>query len=350
VPQNRSTFRRNVLYWFLLDGNRLTVAGLLLVGTFSVLLGFGELGVIDLQDGQAVRGVASAFIPGLIAFLSIVLGINQLVLSQEFGSAGEIRDRIGDVRQYRYDVEDIAETGPSPVFPVGFLSFVAQTIQIGATQLKESVQSETNPAAEAIRTYAETVISESSHAQQSLKQVQPGRINALLPVLEYEDSVQIYEGRQLRHEYGDALSNDARQSLSELIDALELFSVARTQFRTTYTQRILARLSRQLLYVGIPALIVVVVLALIPVSSQPLASGRVRIVILSTMLTIGLSPLSVLSAYLLRIATISERTVSPGPFVSRPSAAHNGQVPQSESHCARGTGSSSDGETEETNR
>jgi len=120
-------------------------------------------------------------------------------------------------------------------------------------------------------------------------------------------------------------------------------------FRTTYTQRVLARLSRQLLYVGIPALIVVVVLALLP-ESQPLVPGQIRIVTLCTMLTIGLSPLSVLAAYLLRIATISERTVSPGPFVSRPGSAQNERAPNSDTYSTRRRSSPSDVETEEKKR
>lgn len=344
MPRNSSNPRRRLLHWFLLDGNRLVIAGVLLAGTFVLLLGLGHLRVIDLQNVEAVRGVATAFIPGLIAFLSIVLGINQLVLSQEFGSVGEIRDRVEDVRQYRHDVEEMAGARPSPVFPVEFLLFVVRTIQTEATELAESVQSETNPAAEPVRTYAETVVSESGHALQSLKHVQPGRINALLPVLAYEDSVQIHEARQLRDEFGDELSEEVRQSLSELIETLELFNVARTQFRTTYTQRVLARLSRQLLYVGIPALTVAVVLALLPVSPQRLPPGQTRTVILSAMLAIGLSPLSVLSAYLLRIATVSERTVSPGPFVSRPGATQNERDSELDGHSTWSDSSSLEGD------
>lgn len=319
---------RGPLQWVVLDGNRLAIAGLFLLGTFCLLVGLGYAGVIDVRNHDAVRGVAGGFIPGLIAFLSIVLGINQLVLSQEFGSAGEIRNRIERIREYRHDVEDAAGTAPSPVLPVGFLSFLTQTIRLEAVELAESVGPETDSdAREPVESYAESVAEESGRANRSFERLEPGRINALIPVLEYRDAYQLYEARRLEYDHGDALSAEARQSLSQLIDALELFSIARTQFRTTYTQRVLARLSRQLLYVGLPALLVVIVLSLAPAPSPPLVPAPARLVAVSALLSVGLSPLAVLSSYLLRVATVSERTVSAGPFVSRPGEIQENRTP-----------------------
>lgn len=336
-------FRQKLTRWLLLDGNRFVIATLHVVGTFLLLVLLGRAGILDVQNSEAVRGVATGFIPGLVAFLSIVLGINQLVLSQEFASAGEVRDRIQNVREYRHDVEEMAGTGPSPVLPVGFLSFVVRTIQIEAASLEESVGPETDPAVrEEIKTYARTVTDEAEQAHESLERLQPGRINALLPVLEYDDSYQLYEARRFQHDHEHALSSEIRQSLSRLIEVLELFSVARTQFRTTYTQRVLARLSRQLLYVGIPALVVVIVLGLMPTSPRLLVSEQARLVTVSALLSIALSPLAVLSAYLLRVAAVSERTIAVGPFVSRPGEARNGSDPESGEKATGGDPSSTD--------
>lgn len=159
--------------------------------------------------------------------------------------------------------------------------------------------------------------------------MQPGRINALLSILEYSDSYQLYEARRLQCDHEDALPIEAQQSLSRLVEALELFSIARTQFRTTYTQRVLARLSRQLLYVGIPALVVVIILGLMPRVPHPLVSGQIRLVLVSALLSAALSPLAVLAAYLVRVAAISERTIAAGPFASRPSTVQNDQSPES---------------------
>lgn len=305
--------------WVLLDGSRLAIAGLLVAVTFLVLVVLGSVGVVDLQNDEAVRGVATAFIPGLIAFLSIVLGINQLVLSQEFGSAGEIRDQIEHIREYRHDVEDIAGTGPSPVQPVDFLSFVVQTLKVEADRLDSSVDQDTNPAVRGpVTAYARTVVDDTDRVHDTLESLHSGRINALLPVLEYNDSGHLYEARRLQHDYGEDLPPDTRESLARLIEVLELFSVARSQFRTTYTQRVLARLSRQLLYVGIPALVVVVLLGLVPSAPPFLVADQQAILTVSALFSVALAPLAVLAAYLLRVATVSERTIAVGPFVSRP--------------------------------
>lgn len=302
----------------MLEGNRLAIAALLVAGTFLVLVVLGHLGAIAVHDHEAVRGVAGGFVPGLIAFLSIVLGINQLVLSQEFGSADDIRERVEGVRDYRQDVEALAGTGPSPVLPVEFLTFVVETVQHEAGALEESVGPGTSPEVrEPVETYARAIIEETSQVRESLDHLRSGRINALIPVLEYDDSRQLYGARRLQRDHGDALPPATGQSLSRLVGALEQFSVARTQFRTTYTQRVLARLSRQLLYVGIPALLVAVALGLLPPSPRP---GLARLLTVSALLSVVFSPLAVLASYLLRVAVVSERTLAVGPFVSRPGA------------------------------
>ena len=316
--------RRRFTQWLLIGGNRQTVAALFVVAVFLSLMVLGSVGVIDVDDFAVVRGIAGGFIPGLIAFLSIVLAINQLVLSQEFGTAGEVQERIEGVREYRHDVEDVAHEGPSPVLPTEFLSFVVRTIEVEAAELEASVTPETDPEIRAaVERYAKAVVEEATRAHESLEGEQSGRINALLPVLEYNDSRQLFEARRLQTQFGD-LPAETEQSLSRLIETIELFNVARTQFRTTYTQRVLARLSRHLLYVGAPALVTVVILGLMRAGNPLTFSSTATLVTVSALLSVALAPLAVLSAYLLRVATVSERTIAVGPFVSRPKTLRTG--------------------------
>ncbi|RDI69753.1 hypothetical protein [Halopelagius longus] len=335
--------RRRIVEWTLIGGNRHVVASLLLAVAFLTLLSLGHLGVVTLEDQATVRSVVGGFVPGLIAFLSIVLGINQLVLSQELASPGEIRRRIEDVREYRHDVEEAAGAEPSPVLPTGFLAFVVRAIESEAETLAENARPETDSEVrDAVEEYAANVLDESRRAQESLEQAHLGRINALLPVLEYDDSYQLIEARRLREEYEDELSEESLDALSHMIQTLELFSVARSQFRSTYTQRVLAHLSRRLLYVGLPALLVVVVLGLLRTPSA-VGTGWVRLVVVSALFTVAFSPLAVLSAYLFRVASVAERTISEGPFVSRPQEAREGWNRESRARHADRTGSS-DGE------
>lgn len=137
-------------------------------------------------------------------------------------------------------------------------------------------------------------------------------------MLEYRDSRQLLKARRLQLGFQEALPDETQQALSNTIEALELFSIARMQFRTTYTQRVLARLSRQLLYVGLPALLAVMILGLLGPSFLVGVSKDAQIILVSALFSVALVPLAVLSAYLLRVAVVSERTIAAGPFVSRP--------------------------------
>lgn len=64
------------IQWIVVDGSRHMVAGLFVSISFVTLVVLGWSGVIRLENQAAVRGIAGGFIPGLIAFLSIVLTIN----------------------------------------------------------------------------------------------------------------------------------------------------------------------------------------------------------------------------------------------------------------------------------
>ncbi|MFL9594348.1 hypothetical protein ACKC5O_20445, partial [Aeromonas schubertii] len=71
----------------------------------------------------------------------------------------------------------------------------------------------------------------------------------------YNDAWQIYAGRHLKHRYEDDLSEDAHAAFDDLLDAIQLFNVARTHFKTTYIQRELTKFSRQTLYCGVPSIL-----------------------------------------------------------------------------------------------
>jgi len=313
---------RSVRRWFLLDGDRNAVAGIVLAAVFCSIAGLAAVDVIA-TDRVAVAGIAGSLVPGLFTFISIVLAINQLVLSQEFDSAGEARSRVSDMRSFRRAVERRTDRAPSPVFPTGFLSMLLVAIRTEADALATAVDGrDGRDHARAVRGFGRTVGRGAARADGRLRTDYPGRVNAVLSVLEYDDTRQLQEARRIHEEYEPELPERAERSLAELVELLELFDVARTHFRTVYTQRVLARLSRTLLYVGTPALLIAVLLGLLnpAVPGSPTA----RLVLIAAALTATFAPLAVLFAYVLRISAVSERTVGVGPFVSRPTAAHRG--------------------------
>ncbi|MHC3439619.1 hypothetical protein ACYJ1Y_16385 [Natrialbaceae archaeon A-gly3] len=79
-----SPFKR----WVLLDGNRYVLATIL-----------------------------SAIVGGTLPFITIVLAINQLVLSQELGWTGDLQQRFDAMRAFRREVEETTATPVSPAAP-----------------------------------------------------------------------------------------------------------------------------------------------------------------------------------------------------------------------------------------
>lgn len=311
---------RRARRWLLLTGDRNVVTGAITAAVFLVLLALGYGGLVDLGDDAAVRTAAGGTIPGLFTFLSVVLAINQLVLTQEFGSADEVRERIAEIRDFRRDVESLAGTEPSPIDPTGFLSLVVRSVGDVAAALERAAEDAEGEAD--LASFAADVRGEVDETLADLERTDVGRVGAILPVLQYPESRQLYEVRRLRSAHGGELSAETDRTVERLTAALALFGVARTHFRTNYTQRVLARLSRLLLYVGVPGLVAAVVLAL--TGAPDAVPPDLRAAVVSLLLAVALAPLALLSSYILRVAVVSEQTIAVGPFVSRPESGHSG--------------------------
>lgn len=91
--------------------------------------------------------------------------------------------------------------------------------------------------------------------------------------------------------------------------------MARQYFKTIYLQQELSRLSRLLLYVGLPAVVVALLslLLLTVPAGAPVVAPR-PYVFLPVSLTAGTLPLAVLCSYTLRMATVTNLTAATLPF------------------------------------
>lgn len=144
-----------------------------------------------------------------------------------------------------------------------------------------------------------------------------GTFSAVAAIMDYDVSGNIHAIRRIRTEYEETLPETAEEALDDLDVLHEHVNVARQFFKTLYAERKLAMVSRTLLYAGLPALLVGGVVIL---SSGELAGSAttrlVRVVFVSATVTIVFIPFFVLFAYMLRIATLANRTVDFGPFVA----------------------------------
>lgn len=126
----------------------------------------------------------------------------------------------------------------------------------------------------------------------------------------------ISTANRLQSAYADRLSEDARNDLDAVIDLLEAVAIARQHYKTLLLQQTLAQLSRYITYFGAGAIIVAF---FIPLVYRSRASAMVAPEYLpwvaSAGIAISIAPLAVFLAYILRIAVVSQYTLSVGPFV-----------------------------------
>ncbi|MFY4811655.1 hypothetical protein ACOJIV_02960 [Haloarcula sp. AONF1] len=314
------------LLWFLLDADRWIVTGLLSSVLFFGVLAVGHLhptpAMTLLTRGDPVETLFQALITGTITAVTLVLTLNQLVLSQELGAVGDQRERMDGSMQFRADVADAIDTPVSPAEPSAFLRSLVR----GTAERAENAQNAAEGAAldddlsALLSNYLADVTSNADRVTDQLEGGTFGEFDVIKAALNYNYSWKLYAGRRIREAYADELTDEVDDSLAELVETLELFGPAREHFKTLYFQWELSDLSRTLLYVAIPALTVAIT-SLLFLDVQDFVGVTAGVSdalwLLAATATGSLLPFTVLISYVLRIVTITKRTLAIGPFILR---------------------------------
>lgn len=305
--------------WVLLDGNRYLLVGLFSVAVFVINLWIGVAGYVPVSDPRTATTLVAAIVGGTLPFITIVLAINQLVLSQELGWPGELSERFDAMTSFRREVEDATETPVSPAAPADFLQLLVGTVVTRAETLQAVVDTIDDPAvADLVSEFISAVTSEGQIVDDALENADFGTFDALSAVLGHFNGAHLYTARFIRTHHSDELSDEAVELLDTLIELFGHLAVARQSFKTLYMQHELAHLSKLLLYVGFPTLLGG---GLFMMTYGPIIQGvrdsLLLVVIVSIVVTFVFLPFIVLLVYTFRIASIASRTADFGPFVPR---------------------------------
>lgn len=302
--------------WVLIQGNRLAVAALLSAVIFAVIVGLYELGVVNFANPASVTSVASGMIAGTFSLVTLVVSVNQLILSQEFGAAGKARDRFEGVVSFREDVAEEAAVPATPAAPTRVLELLIETIRDDAVELADLVTDHDDEVRETVVRYTNGVRERADRVEGTLEQSDFDTFSAVSAAIDYDEAWQLYVATHLRNDYHESLSPAAKEQLDELIGSLKLFNVAREQFKTTYLQRELTRFSQLTIYCGVPSILSAIVVGLLYADfSGPSVSVAALPYVVAVLIVIVLLPLALLVAYILRTATVTRRTASVGPFI-----------------------------------
>lgn len=311
------SWRRRISEWLLLSGDRSLVALVITSLFFGFFSSLSILNVVPLFDLQALFYVYSGLITGNFTLITVVVSINQLLLSRELQTPGELRTQIENVIEYRRDVEGAADE-IAPVQPLGFLRLLIeatreQAQRLGGFSRNDAVQA----GGDELASEATRLTEQMDQIDTLLRESETGTINVLLTLLRTNYAQEINQLRIIKERFEEELSPPVHDSIDEVIDRLQEIDVARQYFKAIYFQQELASLSRILLYVGLPAVAIATatLLVLTLPASEPEAIRHVD-VLLPVSLAVGFLPLSILCSYILRTATVTNLTAATLPFTT----------------------------------
>jgi len=310
--------------WFLLEADRWLVTVILLAIVFGTLLGVGYLyptAENAIRTSDSVDTLFQGLLTATITGVTLVLTLNQLVLSQELGAVKDQRERMEGAMQFRQDVADAIQTPVSPSQPAQFLRALVQVSSERAEKLRDSVS---DTADEELKTevedFTDSLAENADRVSEGLDDARFGRFDVISSALNFNYSWKIFTGRRIHEQYRDTLDESGVEALERLIEVLQLFGPAREHFKTLYFQWDLINLSRRILAASIPALLVSGGMILFfndATYSVVVFDVETLVFVIAATATISLLPFLVLLAYVVRIATVTKHTLSIGPFILR---------------------------------
>ncbi|MFB6131662.1 MAG: hypothetical protein ABEJ28_12680 [Salinigranum sp.] len=307
-----STFDTS-LRWLFLTGNRFVIAGGLLVVIYGLLTVTGvAVGTINHERAGPLYYLFSALTGGNFTLITIVLSIAQLVITRQLGTPGELRDEIDATNAYRESIEESMGVDVAPVTPTEFLHLLLESCVYLFGVLREEGESADSEAWEDLEEVIDDIADHVVRVESVLSREDLGLFQALSVTLNTNYSEDIYRLRRLRnrHDYDE----DVCGYLDELVVRLQQIDVARQYLKTLYMQDELSRLSRSLLYVGVPAVLVSIFMPQLFAASTSQLPPMTPFASVPAAITLSIAPLSVLFAYVLRLTAVAQRTVAITPF------------------------------------
>ena len=312
--RERSTRSTFALY-LLLDADRRYVTIGIVALVFFTLVG-ASLAVpgvgVALRSSDSVDTAFQALIGGTITGVTLVLTLNQLVLSQELGAVGDQRERMDGAIAFQEAVRDLVGETP-PAEPSGFLRAMVDEIADRARVVGES-----GPLDETLEAMIEGTVENAEVVHERLDGADFGEFEVVRAALDFNYSWKLHVARRALDD--EDCSAATRESLAALAESLRLFGPAREHFKTLYFQSELIGLSRTVLYAAVPSLtaaISVVLFLDVERHTGTLLAVDTGVWLVSAAVAVAVLPFAVLLAYVLRIATVTERTLSIGPFILR---------------------------------
>ena len=319
-----SSLGERVSHWFLLRGGRMRATAVLLFIVLVSLLVLSTGRPVDvyslLNDTNTVQTLFNTLLSGMILLVSVVVSINSIVLSEEITDIEHQRERIDASISYRGQIEEFIEGDVSPARPAEFLRIILKIIDQQSTALADiAAESDDDEFRKEAKAFSDEIAEEAEQAGETLTDARFGTFKVLLAGLNYDYSWQLHVARRFERKYGESLDDDEQAAIDDLVETLKVFATGREYFKSLYYKREFANLSRNLLYVSLPSIILTsYVLLALDANLFPEVSMFTLtplMVFVSVAYTVALTPYLTLTSYVLRAMTVTLRTLAAGPFI-----------------------------------
>lgn len=311
--------RSNPLNWLLLVGNRLVIASLLtfLFGVTVTCLIATE--TVAVNTDTSLLYAFQGLVTGNFTLLTIVLSVNQLVLSREFNAPGELENQIRRAIDYRDDVREITGDTSIPTTSSEFLEVLLIGIRESAIEL-QNVGGKYNegPLATEIDSVVSDIVTHTDKANTALEEAHTDVFSALTVALEINLSRELRDMREIQLAINGRETPELDEKLESAIEGLKQVDIARQYFKSLYMQSELARFSRLLLYVGIPAVGGGILLLVTYAGVLEPSFGNTLTVLVPIVVTLSFAPLALVFAFVLRVSVVAQRTMATTPFTVAP--------------------------------
>ncbi|WP_232688740.1 hypothetical protein [Halobacterium zhouii] len=308
-------------FWVLVSANRWVVAGGLALLVFAAFVLWGVSKPVPLnqtmQTSDMVETVFSSLVGAIITVTTLVVSINQLVLSQEIGSLGTQRSRMDTTMDFRQNTDDLLGE-VSPADPAAYLSALIGTTEQRAVALRETLAGHENDTLrERVDEYVGDLSENAEHARAHLSGSDFGTYDVLAAALDYNYDVKMHDLRRLGMNHESELSSEERAAFRDLLEALTMYGPAREYVKNLYIQWALVKLSRAILYATVVALTVaggVVVFVDATTFTGTVLGVETMLWFVSAAFAVSTLPFLLFVSYILRLATIAKQTLSVGPL------------------------------------
>jgi len=320
--RSRGPFER-AKRWFVLTASRWVVTAILLFGVFGTIVLVGLFGPVPVETflgggGISTGAVLTELLKTIVSVVVIVLSINQLVLSPGLGPVGEQRERYEDAMDLRRRIEEHTGERVSPTTPALFFGMLMDEIVEQAELLREATTDAAPLSLQgAVDRYVDAVERDGAYVRDQLGDAGLGEFEVVQALLRFAISEKVASLRALRASHRASLSEEQHDAVDGLEELLELFTISREYIKTIYIRSEYIRLSRGLLYVGLPSLVATYCAIQIyqPTAFPGATLGLPhRLLFVAGAVTVAVTPFTLLVAFVLRLAVLSLSTLFVGPF------------------------------------